>query len=131
MSGKRKRPMLRSLTAALRRTTLLFWFPRRGHSESGVAGALQEIGEQFDALVDNHRLTRKREDANTNPRYIVERSGQRSDRLAGQEDVEEFLTACAIQKDSQDWHAALAGVPVEVDGGSMRFIAVDSGLAGK
>lgn len=58
-------------------------------------------------------------------RYIVERGGQRSGSMATAEDVANFLDACGIQQESQRWHAALAGAPVEVDDSTVRFIEVD------
>lgn len=57
-------------------------------------------------------------------RYIIERGGQRSDKLATPEDVADFLDACGIQQESERWCAALAGVPIEVDGSTVRFIEV-------
>ena len=49
---------------------------------------------------------------------------QRSDSLATHEDVADFLDACGIQQESQRWHAALAGVPIDVDASTVRFIEV-------
>lgn len=58
------------------------------------------------------------------PRYIVERAGQRSHSLATPEDVADFLNACGIQPESQRWDAAMAGVPIDVDDSTVRFIEV-------
>lgn len=53
--------------------------------------------------------------------YQVERNGQVSARLATREQVEGFIDACSIPKGSSAWNAAIAGVPINIDGGQVRF----------
>lgn len=53
--------------------------------------------------------------------YEVERDGQLSSRLATREQVEGFIDACAIRRESPTWHAALQGTPIRVDGGEIKF----------
>jgi hypothetical protein len=53
--------------------------------------------------------------------FIVERNGRTSGKLASRADVENFLNDCGIEADSQNWYAAFAGVPIDVDGGQVRF----------
>lgn len=56
--------------------------------------------------------------------YRVERGGEVSPKLATQAEVEEFLVACGLQREGSDWEAALAGVPVDIDGAQIRFARV-------
>lgn len=58
--------------------------------------------------------------------YFVERNGCRSQSKATQADIDDFLDACGIEKDSQEWFAALAGVPIEVDDGVVCFVKSQS-----
>lgn len=53
--------------------------------------------------------------------YQVDRNGQVSSRLATRAQVEDFIDACEIPKGSDAWHAAIAGTPINVDGGQVRF----------
>jgi hypothetical protein len=57
----------------------------------------------------------------TAERFTVERNGRVSNRLASRAEVEDFLDACGIKPNSQGWYAAFAGVPIDVDGGQIRF----------
>lgn len=57
--------------------------------------------------------------------YFVERDGHRSTSKATQADVDGFLDACGIEKDSQEWYAALAGAPIEVDNSVMCFVHIE------
>ncbi len=61
----------------------------------------------------NHRIHK---------RYKVIRGEQVAQRLATDEEVEEFLDACGMVKGTQKWEAAKAGVPVIVDKAEMRFV---------
>jgi hypothetical protein len=53
--------------------------------------------------------------------FTVERNGRVSERLASRAEVEDFLDACGIAANSQGWFAALAGVPIDIDAGQVRF----------
>jgi hypothetical protein len=55
-------------------------------------------------------------------RYSVERNGITDNFLASLDEVEAFLKTCAMVPGSEDWLAAMAGVPVNVDGSQIRFV---------
>jgi hypothetical protein len=39
-------------------------------------------------------------------------------------EMEDFLDACGIDRQSQNWHAAFSGVPIAVDGSEIQFLRV-------
>lgn len=55
-------------------------------------------------------------------KFQVMRGNALAKEVASSKDVSDFLDACSIKAGSQDWHAAFAGVPIQVDGTTMRFI---------
>lgn len=55
-------------------------------------------------------------------KFQVMRSDVISDKIATSGDVSDFLDACNISPGSQEWESAFAGVPIHVDGNTMRFI---------
>lgn len=55
-------------------------------------------------------------------RYKVIRGQEIAQRLATDEEVDEFLDACGMVKGSQEWEAAKAGNPFVVDRAEMRFV---------
>lgn len=54
--------------------------------------------------------------------FAAERNGIRGVNLVKRTQVEDFLDACGLEPDTARWEGALAGVPIEIDGGSIRFI---------
>lgn len=85
-------------------------------------GALQAVAEFLATDVEPVETTSPR--PGPAPQYKVERSGMPGDRHATQDEVEDFLDACGIKPESDEWEAALAGVPIAVDGASMKFTPV-------
>ena len=63
-------------------------------------------------------------------RYKVIRGQQVAQRLATGEEVDDFLDACGMLKESQEWEAAKAGNPFVVDRTEMRFV-VETDEAGQ
>ncbi len=55
------------------------------------------------------------------PHYLVFRDDRPGTQPVSHAELEDFLQACSIQKESQQWEAILVGVPFEVDGATMRF----------
>lgn len=56
--------------------------------------------------------------------YRIERGGISGSHEATQAEVEDFLDACGIVKESAEWEGALIGLPIQVDGSTIRFIMV-------
>lgn len=88
----------------------------RGSVAKEICNATQEVGltpcVMADPVIDATR-------------YIIEHNGLRAASLATPAEVGDFLDACGIFRETQKWHSALAGVPIDVDGDSTRFIAVN------
>ncbi|MEM8519525.1 hypothetical protein [Janthinobacterium sp. CAN_S7] len=57
-------------------------------------------------------------------KFQVMRGDELANKLASYDDVSDFLDGCSIMRGSQEWHAAFAGVPIQVDGTTMRFIRI-------
>lgn len=57
-------------------------------------------------------------------KFQVMRGDVLANRAASSGDVSNFLSACGIECGSQEWYAAFAGAPIQVDGTAMRFIRI-------
>lgn len=57
-------------------------------------------------------------------KFQVMRGEVLANKAASTDDVSEFLDACSIMRGSQEWDAAFAGVPIQVDGTTVRFIRI-------
>lgn len=60
--------------------------------------------------------------------FQVIRGGEVSSRIATFDEVAEFLGDCHFEQDSAHFEAALAGVPFEIDGATMRFVRLPDGF---
>lgn len=57
-------------------------------------------------------------------KFQVMRGEVLANKAASTDEVSEFLDACSIMRGSQEWDAAFAGVPIQVDGTTVRFIRI-------
>lgn len=60
--------------------------------------------------------------------YQVIRGGMVGNRAATTEEVSEFLQNCHMVPETADFEAAMAGVPFEIDGATMRFVRLPEGF---
>lgn len=57
-------------------------------------------------------------------KFHVMRGDVLASKVATSDDVSGFLDACSIRQGSQEWNAAFAGLPIQVDDTTMRFIRI-------
>ena len=60
--------------------------------------------------------------------FEVRRGDMVSDRIATYDEVKEFLGDCGFEDESGNFLAAMAGVPFEIDGATMRFVRMPEGF---
>ncbi|AHZ73560.1 hypothetical protein OU5_P0308 (plasmid) [Pseudomonas mandelii JR-1] len=56
--------------------------------------------------------------------FTIIRGGLEGNRKATLQEVHDFLDACGLSPESAQWEGAMAGVPIEVDGTTIRFVRV-------
>ena len=111
----------------------LIWAPSSNDTKSGnqVLSIFQSIIQRVKTFLN---VTEKRHPDYTvsmappTDHYQVMRDDMVGNRFATTEEVSEFLQNCHMEPETPIFEAAMAGLPFEIDGATMRFVRLPEGF---